>query len=197
MINTYMMLFCTGSEAMISPPVTVIRSRRRKKTIQTKSGDGRLWIYLPAGMSVKEEQKWIDRMIKRHERWEQKKTVKESDAWLCQRAEELNKIYFDGVLEYSIRFVTNQHQRYGSCTSVDRSIRISDRVKTMPSWVQDYIIIHELAHLLYPDHSKKFWETVNRYKYAERAKGYLIALGAEKIDEEPEEPLEENIFSEF
>jgi len=67
----------------------------------------------------------------------------------------------------------------------------------MPSWVQDYIIIHELTHLIYPDHSKKFWETVNRYRYAERAKGYLIALGAEKIDEEMESPPEETIIPEI
>jgi len=181
---------------MTSPQVTVIRSRRRRKTIQTKSGDGRLWIYLPAGMSAKEEQKWIDKMVQRHQRWEQKHVLKESDQWLQSRAQEMNKRFFNGSLKYTIRFVTNQHSRYGSCTSLDRSIRISDRVKTMPSWVQDYIIIHELAHLLYPDHSKKFWDAVNRYKYAERAKGYLIALGAEPINEE-EPPVEENIFSEF
>jgi len=182
---------------MTPPLVTIIRSRRRKKTIQTKSGDGRLWIYLPAGMNPKDEQKWIDRMIQRNERWEQKKTVKQSDGWLIHRAQELNKKYFNGTLNFSIRFVTNQNSRYGSCTSLDKSIRISDRVKTMPSWVQDYIIIHELSHLIYPDHSKKFWETVNRYRYAERAKGYLIALGVEKIDEEIESPQEENIISEI
>ncbi|MFA5101927.1 MAG: M48 family metallopeptidase [Candidatus Thermoplasmatota archaeon] len=168
------------------PPsqVTIIRSRRRKKTIQTKYGKGHLWIYLPAGMPPKEEQQWIDRMIKKSERWEQKKTIKESDDWLRQRAQDLNKKYFNGTLCFSIRFVTNQNTRYGSCTSMDRTIRISDRVKNLPSWVQDYIIVHELAHLLYPDHSKQFWETVNQYKYAERAKGYLIALGAEPPDEQ-------------
>lgn len=182
---------------MTPPQVTIIRSRRRKKTIQTKSGDGRLWIYLPAGMNPKDEQKWIDRMIQRNERWEQKKTVKQSDDWLIHRAQELNKKYFNGTLNFSIRFVTNQNSRYGSCTSLDKSIRISNRVKIMPSWVQDYIIIHELSHLIYPDHSKKFWETVNRYRYAERAKGYLIALGVEKIDEEIESPQEENIISEI
>jgi len=182
---------------MTLPQVIIIRSRRRKKTIQTKSGDGKLWIYLPAGMHPKDEQKWIDRMMKRNERWEQKKTIKQSDKWLVQRAEELNKKFFNGVLDFSICFVTNQHSRFGSCTSLDKSIRISDRVKTMPSWVQDYIIIHELAHLIYPDHSKKFWDTVNQYKYAERAKGYLIALGAEKIADELRTPQKENIFSEI
>lgn len=164
--------------------VTIVRSRRRKKTIQTKYGEGRLWIYLPAGMNSKDEQKWIDRMVEKNERWKRKRSVKSSDTWLEQRARKLNKDYFDDVLEFSIKYVTNQNSRFGSCTSVDRSIRISERVKTMPSWVQDYIIIHELAHLIYPDHSKMFWEKVNRFRYAERAKGYLIALGSDASIEE-------------
>ncbi len=179
---------------MVPSQITIVRSRRRKKTIQTKYGDGRLWIYLPAGMSTKDEQKWIDRMIQRNARWEQKRTLKKSDTWLLQRAQELNKKYFDGALDFSITFVTNQNSRFGSCTSIDKTIRISERVKTMPLWVQDYIIIHELTHLLHADHSKKFWEMVNHYKYAERAKGYLIAVGAGVIEQQKESTDEDDIF---
>jgi predicted metal-dependent hydrolase len=182
---------------MVPPQTTIIRSYRRKKTIQTKYRDGHLWIYLPAGMSTQEEQTWIERMIKRNERWERKKNIKESDVWLEQRAQELNKKFFDGTLTFSIKYVTNQNSRYGSCTSLTGSIRISDRVKMMPSWVQDYIIIHELAHLLYPDHSQKFWEKVNQYKYAERAKGYLIAIGAAERDEDVDSPEIEHLFSDI
>lgn len=176
------------------PPsqITIIRSKRRRKTIQTKYADGRLWIYLPFGMNPKEEEKWIKKMIERNEQWAKKKTFKKSDSWLMHRAQELNKKYFNGSLQFSIKFVLNQNTRYGSCTSVDRSIRISERVKTMPSWVQNYIIIHELAHLIYPDHSKKFWDKVHQYKYAERAIGYLIAIGAETIDGEQNSAEMEN-----
>jgi len=181
---------------MTPSQTTIIRSYRRKKTIQTKYRDGHLWIYIPAGMSPNDEQTWIERMTKRNERWEQKKTVKESDTWLERRAQELNKKFFDGRLTFSIKYVTNQNSRYGSCTAQTGSIRISDRVKMMPSWVQDYIIIHELAHLLYPDHSQKFWDIVNQYKYAERAKGYLIAIGATEKDEDVDSPEIENLFSE-
>jgi predicted metal-dependent hydrolase len=158
--------------------ITVIRSTQRKKTIQTKYANGHLWVYLPAGMDPCEEEKWITRMVKRSERWEEKKTAKQGDKWLQDRAQYLNKKYFNGSLEFSIRFVTNQNSRYGSCTTIDKTIRISHRVHFMPLWVQDYIILHELTHLLYPDHSKIFWTKVNQYRYAERAKGYLIALGA-------------------
>jgi predicted metal-dependent hydrolase len=179
---------------MVSSQVTIIRSTRRKKTIQTKYADGHLWIYLPAGMRSKDEQKWINQMIERHQQSERKRTVKKSDTWLLQRAQELNKKYFKGTLDFSITFVTNQNSRFGSCTSFDKTIRISDRIKTMPLWVQDYIIIHELAHLLYPDHSKKFWEVVNQYRYTERAKGYLIAIGAGAAEQESETPKAEDSY---
>jgi predicted metal-dependent hydrolase len=178
---------------MTPSQITIIRSKRRKKTIQTKYGDGRLWIYFPAGMSTKDEQKWIDRMIERNERWQQKRALKKSDSWLQQHAQELNKKYFDGALNFSVMFVTNQKSRFGSCTSIDKTIRISERVKTMPSWVQDYIIIHELTHLLHPDHSKKFWSKVNQYKYAERAKGYLIAVDT-VLDQGKQLSDEDDIF---
>lgn len=168
---------------MVPSQVTIIRSPRRKKTIQTKYANGQLWIYLPTGMQPKEEKKWIDRMIEKSNRWEHKTALKKSDTWLMQRARHINNKYFGGRLQsFSICFVTNQHSRFGSCTSIDRTIRISERVKTMPSWVQEYVILHEMAHLLFPDHSKKFWELVNQYKFVERAKGYLIALGTTDMD---------------
>ncbi|MBN1280676.1 MAG: M48 family metallopeptidase [Candidatus Thermoplasmatota archaeon] len=159
------------------PPVTVLRSRRRKKTIQAKYGKDGLLIYLPAGMSHTEEKKWIDRMVQRNQRWLQRQRERQTDSWLTQRAAQLNTEYFNGELEFSISFVSNQRSRFGSCTSLDKTIRISEKVSSMPAWVQDYIILHELTHLVYPDHSPQFWEVVNRYRYAERAKGYLIALG--------------------
>jgi predicted metal-dependent hydrolase len=165
--------------------ITVIRSTRRKKTIQTKYANGHLWVYLPAGMNPKDEEKWITKMIQRSESWEQKKSAKHGDIWLQHRAQYLNKKYFNESLEFSIWFVTNQNSRYGSCTTLDKTIRISHRVQSMPLWVQDYIILHELTHLLYPNHSKEFWAKVDQYQYAERAKGYLIALGADPEIEQP------------
>ncbi|MDH7517477.1 MAG: M48 family metallopeptidase [Candidatus Thermoplasmatota archaeon] len=161
--------------------VEIIRSKRRKNTIQAKFVKEKLLIYLPSGMTKHEEKKWIEKMIKWGERHKKRKQLNDMD--LFKRAQELNKLYFNGSLDFSIRFVTNQNTRFGSCTSATKSIRISDRLAKMPRWVQDYVIIHELAHILHPNHTKKFWEKVNQYKYAERAKGYLIAVGMKKDDD--------------
>ena len=156
--------------------VKIIRSAKRKKTIQAKIANGKLWIYIPSGMTKAEEKKWVTTMIEKSENRKRRHKLN-SDGMLQKRARELNKQYFDGTLDFDIKYVTNQTSKFGSCTPDNKMIRISDRIGTMPRWVRDYVIIHELAHLMHPNHSKKFWKKVNQYKYAERARGYLIAVG--------------------
>ena len=78
----------------------------------------------------------------------------------------------------SVRWVRNQNGRWGSCTPADRSIRISDRIQTFPDWVIDYVILHELAHLVVANHNAQFWALVARYPRAERARGYLEGVSA-------------------
>jgi predicted metal-dependent hydrolase len=140
-------------------------------------------VYLPTGMTSEEEHRWVERMRERLERSRARRTLNSDDA-LQQRAEELNREYFDGKLKIeSIRFVTNQNHRFGSCTPSTGTIRISHRLSEMPTWVLDYVVVHELAHLIQPNHSAKFWKLVNRYKLAERARGFLMAKGMEEEDE--------------
>ena len=160
--------------------IEIIRVTLRRKTIQAKLVDDVLKIYLPSSLSKREEERWIkymkDRFIERRESIS-------SEKHLIERAERINKKFFNSSLNFSIRYTSNQNKRFGSCTPETRRIRISDRVAKMPSWVQDYVILHELTHLIHPDHSKKFWEKVNEYKYTERAKGYLIAVGMNRDED--------------
>jgi hypothetical protein len=48
----------------------------------------------------------------------------------------------------------------------------------MPPWVIDYVLVHELAHLLVPRHGLDFWALVDRYPRTERARGYLQGVAA-------------------
>jgi len=63
-----------------------------------------------------------------------------------------------GYLPASIR-VTDARRRWGSCNS-DGKVNFSWRLVQAPIRIVDYVVVHELAHLQVPDHSKKFWKKV-------------------------------------
>ena len=95
------------------------------------------------------------------------------------RARDLSQRHLGGRADpASVRWVTNQGSRWGSCTPVDRTIRLSTRMQGMPSWVVDYVLVHELAHLLVAGHGPRFWAEVENYPRAERARGYLEGVSA-------------------
>ena len=169
--------------------VRIIRSKKRRKTVQAREVDGIIEVLAPARMSDEELRPFI---ISLRERIERKKAKAElNDDVLEKRARRLSLQYLGGLPRWdSIRWVTNQKKRHGSCTASRGAIRISHRISHMPRFVQDYIIVHELAHLLEPNHGKRFWELVYRYPRTERARGYLMAVGLEEIDVEPENHTE-------
>jgi hypothetical protein len=153
--------------------VEVVRSRRRRKTVQARQVGDVVRVSLPATMSRADEERWVNEMLRRFERRQQ---CAGTDLW--ERATVLAE-RFALRAPSSVRWVDNQRWRWGSCTPGDASIRISTRLAKEPSWVLDYVIVHELAHLHVRGHDKAFWELVNRYPLAERARGFLIARGLE------------------
>ena len=95
-----------------------------------------------------------------------------------------------------VEWSDRQQARWGSCDPGDRNIRVSRRLAAFPTWVLDYVLVHELAHLAVPDHGPRFQALVARYPRAERAVGFLIAkdlapdnddgLDADPAAEDPE-----------
>ena len=98
------------------------------------------------------------------------------DVSLRTRADSLNAQVLEGQARLgSIRWVSNQRSRWGSCTVSTGDIRISDRLQQVPDYVLDAVIVHELTHTFIPNHSKEFYEWADKVPYAERARGYLEA----------------------
>ncbi len=159
--------------------IKIIRSRRRTRTIGGRVQGDVLIVRAPATMSDAELAPYIEGFKKKLEAQRRRLEAK-SDAGLMARAQTLNRRYFDGKLRIvSVRFVANQKKRFGSCSTDQGAIRLSDRLARMPAWVLDYVLMHELAHLVEPNHSARFWKLVNRFPRAERARGYLMAVGME------------------
>jgi len=159
------------------PVVEVRRSRRRRRTVAAYREDGKVVVMIPARMTRAEEKEWVATMLGRLERSERRR--RPSDATLMRRAKELNTRYLDGdAVPLTVRWVDNQGSRWGSCTPADRAIRLSRRLQGMPGWVIDYVLVHELAHLIEIGHTSRFWALVDRYPKAERAKGFLEGVAA-------------------
>lgn len=153
--------------------VEVVRSPRRRKTVQAREVNGVLRVSIPATMTKADEDRWVVEMVRRMERRSASDAVD-----LHRRAEHL-ATRFGLPKPTLIKWSDNQEWRWGSCTPSDGTIRISSRLTAEPGWVLDYVIVHELAHLDVPRHGAGFWDLVNRYPLTERARGFLIARGLE------------------
>jgi len=152
--------------------IIIKRSPRRRKTIQARMVNGAMEVLAPARIS---DAALSDHIIRLKAKLEKRAAVRD-DANLNARADYLNKKYFGGELSWdSISYSSRQERRRGSCSFYNKTIRISQRLAKMPQWVEDYVIVHELAHLLVPNHGKRFKALVRRYPLAERAIGFLIA----------------------
>jgi predicted metal-dependent hydrolase len=159
--------------------IEVRRSARRKKTVSAEIVGGALVVSVPERMSRAEEQQWVTSMAARLSERQRRDRLNSDDA-LGRRAADLADRYVDGVRPAEISWVTTQRSRWGSCSVDEQSIRLSLALVDYPAWVRDYVIVHELAHLVVPDHSERFWKLVNRYPWTERARGFLLAKGMEE-----------------
>ncbi|MER5883559.1 M48 family metallopeptidase [Streptomyces sp. NPDC001941] len=165
--------------------VEVRRSSRRIRTVSAYREGDRTIVLIPARMSQAEEKRWVTVMLDKLAAQENKRALGDTD--LAERAERLSEQYFGGrARPTSVRWVTNQNTRWGSCTPAEGSIRLSHRLQGMPEYVIDYVLVHELAHLLVPGHGPNFWRLLDAYPRTERARGYLEGVvAAERLPHLP------------
>ncbi|MCF6523472.1 M48 family metallopeptidase [Streptomyces sp. JJ36] len=157
--------------------VEVRRSARRRRTVSAYREGDRTIVLLPARMSADEEKRWIGVMLDKLAAQESRRMP--GDRELAERAEHLSRQYLQGrARPATVRWVTNQNTRWGSCTPAERSIRLSHRLQGMPEYVLDYVLLHELAHLLVPGHGPRFWKLLEGYPRTERARGFLEGVVA-------------------
>lgn len=166
-----------AGKAAVGPSIEVRRSARRRRTVSAYRDGVRIVVLIPARFTAAEEREWVTRMVARVEGTKSRR--RNGDATLARRAAELSARYLDGRADpLSVRWVPSMRTRWASCTPADGTIRLSQRLQEMPVWVQDYVLVHELAHLIEPGHGTRFWRLVERYPRTERARGYLDGVCA-------------------
>jgi hypothetical protein len=178
------------------PRVEVRRSTRRRRTVSAYRDGDRIVVLIPGRFTRAEEAEWVAKMVARLDSGSRPRARRRgTDAGLARHAEALSATYLDGrARPASIRWVPTMRTRWASCTPSEGTIRISEALRPMPAWVQDYVIVHELAHLIVPGHDAQFWALVNRYPRTERARGYLDGVAAAAhlpIDSDADTDLDE------
>ena len=162
--------------------IEVVRSKKRRRTVSAQMHGDVLRVSIPSWMSKSEEATNVAEMVRRFKR---KIATQEVD--LADRSRILAKRYSLRTPD-SIEWAENLTSVWGLCTPSTKTIRMSTRLVGFPSWVLDYVIVHELAHLHVSGHGPDFWEITRRYEKTERAIGYLIAKAGDH------ENTEENDF---
>ncbi|MFZ5869538.1 MAG: M48 family metallopeptidase [Actinomycetota bacterium] len=163
--------------APASTTVEVRRSRRRRRTVTAFREGPVTVVCIPARFSAAEESAWVERMLDRLAAQERRR--RPGDEALAKRARELSARYLGGRAQpTSVRWAGNQKLRWGSTTPADGAIRVSTLVRGLPGWVLDYVLLHELAHLIEPGHGPEFWALLESYPRTERARGFLEGIAA-------------------
>jgi predicted metal-dependent hydrolase len=152
-----------------SLPIEVVLSRKRRKTVQATIVDGVIRVQAPATMPKRELDEHIVYLVDRLERRYHAGSI-DPEARARRLATRV------GLPQPTSVVWAEQRSRWGSCMSSTGEIRVSTRLAASPPWVLDYVLVHELSHLVESNHSAAFHALVDRYPLAERARGFLMAV---------------------
>ncbi len=176
--------------------VEVRRSTRRRRSVTAYREGGRTIVVVPHRMSRADIRPFVEDLLGRLA--EREKRGRRTDSQLQSRAAYLSDRYLDGrAVPSSVRWVTNQRRRWGSCTPSDRTIRLSDRLAPMPEYVVDYVLLHELVHLLVPGHGPDFEAHLRGYPRLLEARAFLSGVdhaqghGLDPGDDDVDDPVED------
>jgi Protein of unknown function DUF45 len=164
----------------VKPDVEIRTSKRRRKSATAYWSDGRIVVLLPSHLRGTERREMVDWLVAKV--LSRRPRAAASDEALFDRARHLGRRFVSGVEPLSVRWVTNQQKRWASCTAETGEIRLSHRLQGVPEWVLDAVLVHELAHLVHPDHSVQFHELADRFPRQREAstflEGYALGLDA-------------------
>lgn len=159
------------------PALEIHRSPRRRRSASAAFRDDRIVVRLPAGLPGREEQRLIDGVVRKVAERHGVRAAGGDEA-LTDRAAVLADRYLDGLRATRVTWSMRMGSRHGSCTPDEGHIRISSELAAHPSYVVDYVLVHELAHLHVSGHTPEFHALVARFPDAERARGYLEGYAA-------------------
>ena len=154
-------------------PVTIVKSQRAKHIRITVKPDRTVRLTIPKGESVDRAEQflhskipWITKHQLRLSKLENTPTnlqqpeinVPEAIETLIGQLDEMAKIH---NFKYARVAIRNQKTKWGSC-SAKNNINLNINLVRLPDELRDYVILHELVHTRFKNHSKKFWAELDK-----------------------------------
>lgn len=162
------------------PEAEIRRSARRRKTVSARWEGDRVVLLVPAGTSTATARRYLLRLMPRLRAEQAERgalSPRRRDEYLQERARALSAQHLGGrVRPTSIRWVTNQNGRWGSTTPARGTIRVSHQLWDAPEYVVDYVVFHELCHLIESSHNQRFRGLEALYPHVETAQAFLTGL---------------------
>jgi hypothetical protein len=155
------------------PDVQLRLSARRRTTVSAFRESGVVVISAPVRIRGDELLPLAEQLLNRLISQAQGKYP--SDELLAKRAGELAKRWLPPghPAPASVRWSSSQARVWGTCVADDGAIRIATRLRGMPDYVLDYVLLHELAHLVHTGHGPQFDDLLAAFPDRDRARGFL------------------------
>ncbi len=163
--------------AVVIPSVGVVHfafSKRAKHLSITVRHDLSVRVAIPKRVTLTTARKffeskigWIKKQLKKIEQQNQQDQTKLGLSAIEQRkakkhlTERLDFLADKYGFTYNRVFIRNQRTRWGSCSSRD-NISLNMKLVRLPKELQDYVILHELMHIKYKNHSENFWGAMDK-----------------------------------
>lgn len=155
-------------------PIRLITSERRTKTTSVKFYEGMFHLSVPALMNDADIVRTARGLITKLKTKRRNATRVRSNPALFDRALHLARVWLSAeVMPTSVVWSDRQNTLWGSCSVHSGAIRISTKLQGMPQWVIDGVLVHELAHLKYPNHSQAFRDFTRHYPRMDEADAFL------------------------
>lgn len=155
---------------------TLTRSRRRRRTLALiVAQNATVRVLAPMRTSIEDiesfvqsKTKWIEKTLIKIRHRQQQRRAQGLDPLLVQHYRQLAPQLFSDRLAYwgaqlQVRhtrlIITRTKSRWGSCNR-HHHIRLHECLATLPLPLLDYVVVHELCHIVHRNHSKQFWQKV-------------------------------------
>ena len=166
--------------------IEIQRRKIKNMNIYIKPPKGDVLVTVPMRISdeevfrfLKKKEQWI---LKNHEKMKNQKTFQQKEISIEQRKWLENKI-----IEYAMKWepvmgvhctgfmIRNMKTRWGSCSIHSKKIRINLQLAAKPEECIEYVLVHELCHLLEPSHNERIGRKSSTFDCEESAKNEFLS----------------------